>query len=214
MKTAGNCYPLNLTESNPSCDSVTSCPVSVSGSGSDLLTSNMHIAKFQVVPVTADNNIYSIQIALALGSDSSLFETGSNGNPKTDSNGSYICKSNIGQQYCATSSLNTMVTRRVGSMSSSSASLSNPFSGGSYSTSPNNPYYCAQIQQQAQQQLNAAESQAYARYQQQINSIPWWYWYYYGWYYRYLQQIYFQQYQSAVSQAQNIYNQTLHSQGC
>lgn len=212
MVSDGNCYPLNLTEPTPSCDGNTSCPASVSGTGSDLISSNMHLAKFQVTPVTADNNLYSIQLDIALGENGDFVTSGAG--LKTDINGNYICKNQIGQQFCATSSLSTMVTRRVGSASSSSASLSNPFSGGSYSTSPNNPYYCSQIQQQAYQQLIYAEQSAYATYQSEISTIPYWYLWYYPWYYYYLQQIYYQQYLQAVSNAENIYNQTLSSQGC
>lgn len=113
MINVGNCYPLNLTEPIPSCDGNSSCPNPVVNSGSDLLANNIHLSKLSIQPLTAANDVYSINIALALGSTRDLFQTNSFGNPIII-NGNYSCLPNIGEEYCAISSLATIVTRRIG----------------------------------------------------------------------------------------------------
>lgn len=116
MTSEGSCYPLNLTQTTPSCDGDSSCPSSIPNSGSSLLASNMHLADFTIQPMTADQNIYGIEVAIALGSGQDLFETNSAGGLKT-LEGNYICKNTIGQQFCATSTLCTMASRRIGDAS-------------------------------------------------------------------------------------------------
>lgn len=123
MSGSGSCYPLNLTQSTPSCEGIVlGClPTSSTSSGNNLLPSNMHLASFTIMPVTSNNDIYKITIGLALGSSSSYFEPSVSSNPAQPlkiENNNYVCKSSIGQQFCATSTLSAMATRRLSSTSS------------------------------------------------------------------------------------------------
>jgi len=116
MTGSGSCDPLNLTEITPSCTGIpTGCLGSVANSGSSLLPSNMHLVNFSIGS-PSNNDIYNIIVAIALGSSASYFEPSNPYNPLNPleiENNNYVCKSSIGQQFCATSTLRTMATRRL-----------------------------------------------------------------------------------------------------
>ncbi len=88
------------------------CPPN--GSGKELLGQNMRLTEFRVVKSTADPNLYNISIKVAYG-DSDLLTTY---NQQTgDLEGSLpdtLCRSGIaGSNFCATSTLDTTVKRRL-----------------------------------------------------------------------------------------------------
>jgi len=109
MDGQNSCSPLDIGESTPSCDANHTCLPSVSGSGSEMIGSNMHLAYLTVKPY--NQQLYSIQIGLVYGFKD-MFKTASNSNNlATDSQGNYICSNTA--QYCAVSSLSTLATEMV-----------------------------------------------------------------------------------------------------
>ncbi|MCL4358169.1 prepilin-type N-terminal cleavage/methylation domain-containing protein [Patescibacteria group bacterium] len=102
-----SCSPLNIGESNPTCDGNTTC-LSSQG-GSELTGDNMHLATFNIVAYNAQ--LYGIFVGLVFGK-SYMFVPNSSGNPAVV-NGDYQCNTAQGQQYCATSYLHTLADERL-----------------------------------------------------------------------------------------------------
>jgi len=222
MPGEGSCYPLNLTKASPSCYGAPSSGCLSGSNGSDLLPTDMHLADFSVSPATTDGNLYSITVAIALGSTSSYFVPSTAPGPGQGleiSNYNFVCKSTIGQQFCATSTLTAMADRRLGSVATSAIPLSGTLA--QFGSPPHNPYYCSGIKQQAARAEQQAEAQAYSKYNLQVSYINNYYYFtpsfLYQWYSRIIQsqeaQV-SQQYQQSITLAQSQYNKTLASQGC
>lgn len=108
MITQGNCSPLNISLATPTCAGNAGCLDSQTGSGSDLVGSNMHLASFKIVEYNPQ--LYGISVGLVFGAKD-LFVSDTNGPILT--NGNYQCSNNAGQQYCAASYLTTFATERL-----------------------------------------------------------------------------------------------------
>ena len=107
MSSPGSCIPLNIGMPIPNCSVDVNCiPSSTSVTGGDLAGPNMHIAYLKVQSI-GNSQVYSIAIGMMLG-QSYLFES-SSVPPGTN----YICNTNVGQQFCATSSLSAVATERL-----------------------------------------------------------------------------------------------------
>ena len=102
MTSSASCAPLNLWQTNPSClGSNNNCLPSSNGSGQDLLGDNTHIFNLTASPIDNSTNVYRLEFQAVYTSSGDLL---SNNN---------TCINNAGQQFCATSSLSTIVTRRL-----------------------------------------------------------------------------------------------------
>lgn len=111
MQNQNSCYPLNISEVNPSCDSVSSSICSPSQSnGTELVGHNMHLANFQIT--SYNTQLYGIEVGLAAGFKD-MFVSDAYGNPVLAGGENYTCNNKAGQQYCATSFLKTLATERL-----------------------------------------------------------------------------------------------------
>lgn len=108
MQTQGSCSPLNIGQAIPTCAGNGSCVSPQSGSGSELLGANMHLATFNITKYNPQ--LYSISVGVAFGIKD-MFVSDINGPVVV--NGNYQCKNASGQQYCATSYLTTFATERL-----------------------------------------------------------------------------------------------------
>jgi len=115
MNGTGFCVPLNLAQTTPKCPpaiSMSGCMNSISGSGSEMVGPNMHLATFSIQqPINLNRQLYSITIGLAYGLED-MFETNSSGTP-IRSNNNYVCGDQAGQDYCATSTLTALADERL-----------------------------------------------------------------------------------------------------
>ncbi|MGH7234476.1 MAG: prepilin-type N-terminal cleavage/methylation domain-containing protein [Candidatus Saccharimonadales bacterium] len=109
MSTQGNCSPLNISQASPSCSGNSNCVSSQSGSGSELMGANMHLATFNIEEFNPQ--LYGISVGIAFG-QKGLFISNANG-PEIINGQNYQCSNSSGQQYCATSYLTTFATERL-----------------------------------------------------------------------------------------------------
>ncbi|CAM6000317.1 unnamed protein product [Sphagnum balticum] len=98
MKSASACVPVNIALSDPNTDTTANS----TGDGYEMMAAHMRLTKFIIEPTTTKGSVYSINIWTAFG-DSDLLD-GSN---------QFNCNGGVGEQYCATSQLNSSVTRRA-----------------------------------------------------------------------------------------------------
>lgn len=114
MQTQGSCDPLNIGLATPSCSGYTQggCIEPLAGTGSELAGNNMHIISLSIIPY--NNQLYGVNLDMVLGQQD-LFETSKlTGKPITDPyNNNYICSNNVGQQFCASSSLSALAVERL-----------------------------------------------------------------------------------------------------
>ena len=108
MLTQGNCSPLNISQATPTCTGNASCVDSQSGSGSELIGTNMHLATFSIVEYNPQ--LYGISVGLVFGAKDMFV---SNAIGPVLINGNYRCSNAAGQQYCAASYLTTFATERL-----------------------------------------------------------------------------------------------------
>jgi prepilin-type N-terminal cleavage/methylation domain-containing protein len=95
------------------------CTVASPPGGTQLLGKNLRLTNLEVKQLIAGGNLYSVTISIAMGADDllcSLSQPGSCGGgamtfwPVTD----VQCRSTVGSQFCATSTLTTVVEQRIG----------------------------------------------------------------------------------------------------
>ncbi|HTB49310.1 MAG TPA: type II secretion system protein [Verrucomicrobiae bacterium] len=108
----GDCLPQNLTLATP-----TSSP----DTGTELISPDSRLISFSITRAAATDP-YVIAVGVAYGGDDLLCSPSAPGStcntPATMSaayfqNGDLLCKGNIGDQFCATASLNTTVVQRI-----------------------------------------------------------------------------------------------------
>lgn len=89
------------------------CSSPVAGSGTELLGENMRLTAFSVTRPTASSGTYNVSIGVAYG-DFDLLSTFSQTNETIEGNlADTLCLGGIGSNFCATSSLDTVVKRRI-----------------------------------------------------------------------------------------------------
>lgn len=99
-----SCPAADLTQDDPS-DSTTNPAIKgVSGSGRDLITTNMRLANFDIIPLSG--NLVGINIGVIYGDNDVVEEM--NPNQATGCLGGVI-----GAQWCASSTLTTQVSKRT-----------------------------------------------------------------------------------------------------
>ena len=103
MTTTANCKPLDLRKSNPSDSDVTS----VQGSGYEMMPIHMRLTKFRVMEKSPDSGVYDVSVWLAYGDSDLMTST------TIDSTGHTNCLGDIGSAFCATSLIDSTVTRRL-----------------------------------------------------------------------------------------------------
>jgi len=99
MKTNDNCFPMDITKATPTDppDGVATKP----GSGKELIPLRSRLSVFSVEENPGGSGIYQLDVIVAYGDNDLLNATGTN------------CNGDVGQEYCATSKLSTVVTRRL-----------------------------------------------------------------------------------------------------
>ncbi len=120
MSSNATCNPLNLDTAAVPTDSVTlKDPITgaLKGDGRELLPVNARITRFYVQPLVA-NVSYGIDVWISYGDNDLLDVIGTGncpaGRSATRSCAGYArCKGGPGQEYCATSQLSTIITRRL-----------------------------------------------------------------------------------------------------
>ena len=96
MSDAGSCDPLDLSQS---------VPTGSSTDGYELAPKNTRLTRFKVVPGSSGTDkYYTVDVWMAYGDDD-LVDVGADGHP--------MCKGDKGTEFCATSVLTTVVTRRI-----------------------------------------------------------------------------------------------------
>jgi len=113
MKNISSCIPYNLND--PDLNNGNS-----KGDGFEMLGEHMRLDLFDITPLASQ---YKIAVSLAYGDSDLLCDSGttapndcSSSTPSPNLNnpvGDIICKGAKGQEFCATSKLNTTVTRRI-----------------------------------------------------------------------------------------------------
>lgn len=98
ITTTTSCPPLDLTNSGIPTDSLST------NKGYEMVPQNMRLTNFDVSEASTGSNIYNVNVWMAYG-DSDLL--------KVDGTGHYHCSGDVGTQFCATSELNTTITRRL-----------------------------------------------------------------------------------------------------
>lgn len=99
---SGGCSPLNLTQADPT--ATAGAANSVSGSGSELISPNSRLTDFTIAPAGANPVPHLVQVEVAYG-DADLL-TGTTGFD-------VVCRGGIGDQFCATARLKTVVVQRL-----------------------------------------------------------------------------------------------------
>jgi prepilin-type N-terminal cleavage/methylation domain-containing protein len=99
MKTNDNCFPMDITKQVPTDppDGVATQP----GSGKELIPLRSRLSVFNIGENPGGSGIYQLEVTIAYGDNDLLNAAGTN------------CNGGIGQEYCATSTLSTVVTRRL-----------------------------------------------------------------------------------------------------
>jgi len=108
MSGVGSCEPLNVGQFTPVCEQA-NCLSSIPGSGGNLVSSNMHLATLRVSQY--NSRLYAISIGLVYG-QKGMFET-IDGHLAQTSQGNYICNNQTGDQFCASSFLQTVADEKI-----------------------------------------------------------------------------------------------------